>query len=206
MTELKSSVATSYVLGVDLGQAQDPTAIAVAEARTPNIHIRHLERLRLGTPYPQVIDRIGVLARALPFSRIVVDATGVGRAVLDHMAHLEPVAVAITAGRQTSYDGRMWRVPKMALLRPLVSATEIGRLKVAKRAEPGGGLSMRTTGLPAADYGARKQRIPGCRRARRPGDRGGADVLVVGEPRSIRDVRFSIQNRTLGCGPKNVCL
>ena len=79
-----------------------------------------------------MIERITTLVKKLPGAALVVDATGVGRAVLDHMAELNPVAVTITGGRLTSYDGRMWRVPKKALLRPLVAATESGRLKVAK--------------------------------------------------------------------------
>ena len=122
------------VIGADLGQAQDPTALAVAEVHLPDIHIRHLERLPLGTPYPKVVERIGNLVDKLPGADLVVDATGVGRAVLDQMqeAGLAPVAVTITGGRLTSYDGAMWRVPKKALLRPLVAATESGRLKVAK--------------------------------------------------------------------------
>ncbi len=121
-------------IGADLGQAQDPTAIAVAEVQRPEIHVRHLERLPLGTPYPKVVDRIGVIVDRLPGAALVVDATGVGRAVLDQMreAGLGPVAVTITGGRFTSYDGTMWRVPKKALLRPLVATTEAGRLKVAK--------------------------------------------------------------------------
>ena len=122
----------AFIIGVHLGQAQDPTAIAVAEAQDPDIHVRHLERLPLGTPYPKVIECITALVEKLPDASLVVDATGVGRAVLDHMAELEPVAVTITGGRLTSYDGQMWRVPKKALLRPLVAATESGRLKVAK--------------------------------------------------------------------------
>ncbi len=122
------------VIGADLGQAQDSTALAVAEVRTPEIHVRHLERLPLGTPYPKVVERIGDLVDKLPGTALVVDATGVGRAVLDqmHEANLAPVAVTITGGRFTSYDGTMWRVPKKALLRPLVASTEEGRLKVAK--------------------------------------------------------------------------
>jgi hypothetical protein len=68
----------------------------------------------------------------LPGASLVVDATGVGRAVLDHMTELRPVPVTITGGRLTSYDGTMWRVPKKALLRPLVAAVEAERLKVAK--------------------------------------------------------------------------
>ncbi len=43
-----------------------------------------------------------------------------------------PYSATITGGRLTSFDGTMWRVPKRALLRPLVAATESGRLKVAK--------------------------------------------------------------------------
>ncbi len=89
----------------------------------------------MGTPYPKVVERIGNLVDKLPGAALVVDATGVGRAVLDqmHEAGLAPVAVTITGGRFTSYDGAMWRVPKKALLRPLVAASEAGRLKVAKR-------------------------------------------------------------------------
>ncbi len=85
-------------------------------------------------PYPQVVECIGNLVDKLPGAALVVDATGVGRAVLDQMreAGLAPVAVTITGGRFTSYDGAMWRVPKKALLRPLVASTEEGRLKVAK--------------------------------------------------------------------------
>ncbi len=95
------------VIGADLGQAQDPTAIAVAEVHPPEIHGRHLERLPLGTPYPKVVERIGDLVDKLPGADLVVDATGVGRAVLDQMreAGLAPVAVTITGGRFTSYDG-----------------------------------------------------------------------------------------------------
>ncbi len=55
-------------------------------------------------------------------------------AVLDQMreASLAPVAVTITGGRFTSYDGTMWRVPKKTLLWPLVATMDAGRLKVAK--------------------------------------------------------------------------
>ena len=81
-----------------------------------------------------MVDRIGALVDKLPGAALVVDATGVGRAVLDQMREsgLEPIPVTITGGRFTSFDGDHWRVPKKALLRPLVGATEAGRLKVAK--------------------------------------------------------------------------
>ncbi len=122
------------VIGADLGQAQDPTALAVAEVHTPEIHVRHLERLPLGTPYPKVVERIADLVDKLPGADLVVDATGVGRAVLDQMREsgLGPIPVTITGGRFISFDGDHWRVPKKALLRPLVAAMDAGRLKVAK--------------------------------------------------------------------------
>lgn len=106
----------------------------MAEVHEPDIHVRHLQRLPLGTPYPQVVEHIAAIIEKLPNAALVADATGVGRAVLDQMreAGLDPVAVTITGGRRTSYDGHTWKVPKKALLRPLVAALEAGRLRVAK--------------------------------------------------------------------------
>ncbi len=93
-------------MGVDLGQAQDPTAIAVAEMREPEIHVRHLERLPLGTPYPKVIERVAAIVETLPGADLLVDATGVGRPVIDQMREtgLEPVPVTITGGRKLEGD------------------------------------------------------------------------------------------------------
>jgi hypothetical protein len=121
------------ILGADLGQARDPTAIAVGEVVGDELHLRHLERLALGTPYPMVIKRIGGLAGTLPGVTVVIDATGVGRAVLDQMRErgLQPVPVTITSGKHIIYDGNMWKVPKRSLIRPLMAALETGRLKVA---------------------------------------------------------------------------
>jgi hypothetical protein len=134
MPRLPKVTPCAFLLGVDLGKVQDPTAIAIAEMCSPDIHIRHLERVRLGTPYPKVIERITGLVAKLPDASLVVDATGVGRPVIDQMREtgLEPIPVTITGGRDMTFDGDMWRVPKKALLRPLVAASEAGRLKVAK--------------------------------------------------------------------------
>jgi hypothetical protein len=122
------------VLGADLGQAQDPTAIAVGEVVGDELHLRHLERMALGTSYPRIIKRITSLAGILPGVTVVIDATGVGRAVLDQMRDqgLDPVPVTITGGKHVIYDGDRWSVPKRSLVRPLVAALETGRLKMAK--------------------------------------------------------------------------
>src|SRR5713226_2518893 len=108
-------------VGLDLGQSNDYTAIAVVERITgkavdpgkshnltdieraglrwilediavvpepptapPVYHLRHLERLSLGTSYPAVVEHVKRLVR-LPSLRegvLAVDATGVGRAVM----------------------------------------------------------------------------------------------------------------------------
>lgn len=101
-----------FVLGADLGQAQDYTALTVIESHgtaysmsyteldselrvprevrlevegLPAYHqVRHLERVQLGTPYPAIVDRIGRMVGKLPGEKLLgVDATGVGRPVVD---------------------------------------------------------------------------------------------------------------------------
>ena len=84
-----------YSVGLDLGQSQDYTAIAVAERRNIPVPqgsrphhvyaIPHLERFPLGTSYPAIVERVAeVLAmRELQGARLAVDSTGVGAAVVD---------------------------------------------------------------------------------------------------------------------------
>src|SRR5947209_6661678 len=89
----------AYVLGVDLGQSSDPTALAVIEHRKTFRHhvkgsrkqvserfdVRHLARLPLGLSYPAVVQEVGMVAARPPISgcEIIIDDTGVGRAVGD---------------------------------------------------------------------------------------------------------------------------
>ena len=84
------------VIGIDVGQKRDPTAVCVAQRESrdedgrayTHYLIRHLERLPLGTPYPQVAERIGQIATGVkertgyPPS-LFIDATGVGQPVVD---------------------------------------------------------------------------------------------------------------------------
>ena len=122
-----------FVIGADIGQAQDPTALAVIESG-PGLRLRYIERLPLGLSYPKVVERIERLGQDLPGAVLVLDATGVGRPVFDHLAKdgHAPIGVVITSGRAVRQDGGLWRVPKVELLRPLVTSLEAGRLKVAK--------------------------------------------------------------------------
>ncbi len=126
----------SFTVGVDIGKSQDPTAIAVVEHRKPDLHLRHLERLPLGTPYPAVVAHVAALLSRpeLAGARLVVDATGVGAPVVDDMREvgLDPVAITITAGKNVKRVAGGWRVPKRVLVGLLVAAVEGRRLKVAK--------------------------------------------------------------------------
>lgn len=106
-------MSLEYLVGVDLGQAHDYTAVTILERATrpvgegdwrrgrciPPKHegtykARHLERFDLGTPYPQQVERIKSLVTATKRIRdqetgeavrvrLVVDQTGVGRPVVD---------------------------------------------------------------------------------------------------------------------------
>ena len=85
----------SYV-GLDLGQANDFTAMAVLTR--PNVHcspqwrfrqpsytLGHLERFHMGTPYREIFAALRELLSKPPFYRaiVAVDKTGVGQAVAD---------------------------------------------------------------------------------------------------------------------------
>lgn len=100
----KETVGPPVVVGVDVGQMRDPSAIAVAEylkreredmpgAQEWYFPIRALERVPLNTSYPDMAARVveivdSLQARALPPKRIslAIDVTGVGRGVSDILA------------------------------------------------------------------------------------------------------------------------
>jgi len=134
---------TSFYLGLDLGQAQDYTALVVVErkefrykAKPDEYHIRHLERPKLGTPYPAIVERVQNLLKSDQLwgrTALVVDKTGVGAPVVDmfRKAGLRPVAITITGGNSVSKDGAGYHVPKRDLVSTLQVLFQAGRLKVA---------------------------------------------------------------------------
>ena len=82
---------TPYIVGLDLGQAQDPTALAVIERSRASdgasYAVRHLKRWPLRTAYTEIVEEVTTLLRRPPLrdtvAALVVDATGVGSAVVD---------------------------------------------------------------------------------------------------------------------------
>ena len=136
-----------FILGLDLGQVHDFTALAVVERvevegtatkMRARYEVRHLERPPLGTGYPQIAARVGEVLSRLPSRprgpRLVVDSTGVGRPVVDMLRQsgLEPLAITITGGDKPSWVGGGWRVPKRDLVSNLAVLLQTSRLKVAK--------------------------------------------------------------------------
>jgi hypothetical protein len=121
----------SFIMGVDLAQSPDFTAITVLgrkikdeagrwipEARVLDPYMKYLvffdlrlcERLPLGTTYPEVIERLkAVVNSGEMFSRstMVVDATGVGLPVFQELVKEKPckmVGVQITGGSKVTED------------------------------------------------------------------------------------------------------
>ena len=141
----------SFYVGLDLGQAADFTALAVLEAVSAEeveceLHLRHLERYPLRTPYTAVAEDVVALVeqlRDITVSRaepdLLVDNTGVGRAVTDVLRDkdLRFKAITLTGGSQvTRGDAGEYRVPKADVVDALVVAFQAGTLKVA------GGLQL----------------------------------------------------------------
>ena len=115
----------NFCIGLDLGQASDYTALAVVEKLEGNgasssrnciaLHLRHLERYPLRTPYPEIAERVAALMRSdvLTVSttndllqevrvppELVIDQTGVGAPVADLLRERDLIfrSVVITGG------------------------------------------------------------------------------------------------------------
>ncbi len=151
----------TFYVGLDLGQSQDYSSLAVIERVTqptgklvPDdegmlveqqrvlFHLRHLERPQLGTPYTVIVQRAKTLVRlvgAKGSTWLVADATGVGAPVMDmfRAGGLQPIAIHIHGGDKVSGEGRDYRVPKRDLAGTLQSLLQTGRLKVAAQLELG---------------------------------------------------------------------
>jgi len=131
-----------FFVGLDLGQKQDFSAVAVVEPTPQCMRVRHLERLPLGTPYVKVVSRVSEIMRHPALaqrSRLVVDATGVGAPVVEMLRAVRPpcrvTAVTITAGEIARGGGEEWHVPKKDLMAGLQVLLESGRLKIPRKLE-----------------------------------------------------------------------
>jgi hypothetical protein len=140
---------SEYVLGVDIGQKRDHTAMALVERsqvvyqersalsyrpfEKTEFRLRFLARLDLGLTYTQIVAAVEETVRQLrrkasswekmPQMAVVVDATGVGTAVTDLLTAsglgCDLVAVTITGGERVIQTRFGWNVPKKELITDL---------------------------------------------------------------------------------------
>src|SRR5215210_417342 len=147
---------SSFILGLDLGQAWDYTALAVLEQTwheiegvpTTRYDVRHLERMPLGTPYPEVVKQVGQRVNALrgldASVTLVVDQTGVGRPVVDLLRDAalpcRLVPIMITGGQTVTQTEEQhgwvkttsFHVPKRDLVSVFAVLLQSGRIRVAQ--------------------------------------------------------------------------
>jgi len=146
-------MSTNYFVGVDLGQSRDYTAIAVVErvesagewsaatftyARAVVQRLRFLERVELGTPYPEVVERVVKVTRSSALAgrcHLIVDGTGVGRPVVDLLRVAKPgclvMPAVITSGQRESLCDGYYGIPKRDLIVGLQVLLQQGNLHIA---------------------------------------------------------------------------
>jgi hypothetical protein len=146
-----------FYVGLDLGQRQDYSALAIVEKRDARLAwmatdgekllVRRVERLALGTPYPGVVARVREIVRGNALAGqccLVVDATGVGAPVVDMLRSAgmgcEVTAVTITGGERESGSGAAWNVPKLDLIAGLQVPLERGEMRIARQMKDVAGL------------------------------------------------------------------
>jgi len=142
-----------YFVGLDLGQSHDFTAIAVvdrAEVRgewdpvvfafpkVVKLRLRYLERPELGTPYPEIVERVAEVTRSAALARrcqLMADATGVGRPVVDMLRKsgigCTLMPVVITGGYTENLSQGYYHVPKRDLIVGLQTTLQRGGLEIA---------------------------------------------------------------------------
>ena len=136
-----------------MGSACDFTAIAVVERaemvgewdgaafahrRAVEMRLRHLERLPLGLKYPEIERRVKRMLESGALGerwQLVVDATGVGRPVVDHLRESgfgwgQMKAVMVTGGQVERSEGGFEYVPKRDLIVGLQLMLEDESLKI----------------------------------------------------------------------------
>jgi len=126
-----------YTVGIDLGQAFDYTAFAILEERKLRQYdLRHVERHR-NVPYTVIVDRTRELVAQLRGNvSLAVDATGVGRPVVDMLEEARIgatlYALTLTGGDSVQREGRQIRVPKRDVVSSVACLLQTGRLRIPR--------------------------------------------------------------------------
>jgi hypothetical protein len=139
-----------HFVGLDLGPPGAFTALAVLERprlwpgappelRRPPYALRHLRRFPPGTPYPEIRETVRGLLQTppLPGASLIVDRTGVGRAVtglfqdgLRHRVICTFAPITVTAGQHPAAAGGLI-VTRQELVGTLQVLLQTRRLQMA---------------------------------------------------------------------------
>jgi hypothetical protein len=146
-----------FYVGLDLGQRRDYTALTIIEKLfrpfwgdewlyagknekgTTRYTVRAIERIRLATPYPEIVDWVkGIVTHPHLLKRctLTVDATGVGAPVVDLLrranlnCNLVPITI-IGGSTNTHYNPVTGSVPRAQLLTNLQLMIQQDQLEVA---------------------------------------------------------------------------
>jgi hypothetical protein len=129
-----------YTLGLDVGKAQDPTALAVIETdlSTTDVRLVSLHRFLLGTPYTDLLGQLKHRLTSPPLGgrvRLAVDATGLGGPFVDMFRNELPAidlfAITITSGYTVRGNRRNPHVPKHDLIATTSLSFEQAHLRIA---------------------------------------------------------------------------
>lgn len=146
-----------YILGLDLGQKRDHSALAIVEChervlprrdpvtwdwlREQSTRIVHLERIALGTPYPAIVEDICQLLSdpRLETCDLVVDGTGVGAPIVDLLRRealrCRIVPITITGGQHDAPSHGGYSVPRKDLIGGLQVMFEKETLEISAELE-----------------------------------------------------------------------
>jgi hypothetical protein len=141
---------STFYAGLDLGQQNDRTALVVLQERPPETDVfgnvtgeevyqaRHIQRFQTGRPYTDMVEDVEALLSRAPLrgdTTLVIDATGVGRAVADLFGHIgrSAVNVTITGGQEPNRNGNEWTVPKRDIASTTQALLQTDRLQFSAR-------------------------------------------------------------------------
>ncbi len=137
-------------VSLDLGQVNDYSALCILEwtryeewQDVPDepgaLDVRHLQRWKLGTPYPVIVADVAKMMHKYPLNSncdLLIDQTGVGRAVIDlfRQERLRLHGITIVGGEgEVNVKGIDFTVPKRDLVGAVQTALQRKQLRISRK-------------------------------------------------------------------------
>jgi hypothetical protein len=135
-------MSTRYTLGVDFGQAQNYTALVLLAhepVADPVYEVVHIQRFKLGTPWEEIVDRIGAMLETPPLlgnTTVAGDAGGVGAPVLDMLEQRLPRGTRLKriqthGGTNVNTENAKITVPKKDIIATTQILFQNRRIRIA---------------------------------------------------------------------------